>query len=176
MPSSHLPWCRSGRRAPGFTLIELVVGMLVTGIAIVMMSSMLFPQADRAAQTLHRVRSAELAHSLLNEIWGKRFDENTNPNGGVPACDSPSGLACSATLGPESGEGRQDFDDVDDYHGLNGASLMLNSSQTYAAAYPNYGLQVTVTQGAVAGTKLVAIAVTSPSGEVITYHALRSNY
>jgi MSHA pilin protein MshD len=32
----------------GFTLIELVVGMMVIAIAIVMLTSMLFPQADRA--------------------------------------------------------------------------------------------------------------------------------
>jgi len=67
----------------GFTLIELVIGMLVIGIAIVMLTSMLFPQADRAASNLHRVRSAELAHSVMNEIWGKRYDQNTNANGGT---------------------------------------------------------------------------------------------
>lgn len=170
----------------GFTLIELVVGMLVIAIAIVMLSSMLFPQADRAAKTLHRVQSAELAHSVMNEIWGKRYDENTNANGGVPACDIPLGQPCSSVINlgptdwqwPNEGENRNDYDDVDDYHGLNETAAMLNSSQTYGQAYPNYRLSVTVAYGAApnTNTKLVTINVTTPDGEVITYNMVRSNY
>ncbi|WP_283630418.1 type IV pilus modification PilV family protein [Shewanella baltica] len=160
----------------GFTLIELVIGMLVIGIAIVMLTSMLFPQADRAASTLHRVRSAELAHSVMNEIWGKRYDQNTNANGGTPACDSPLGNNCSTSLGPEVGESRNDFNDVDDYNGLNETATMLNSTQAYAAAYPNYQLSVTVAYGPAPNTKLVTINVTTPDNEVITYNLVRSNY
>lgn len=160
----------------GFTLIELVIGMLVIAIAIVMLTSMLFPQADRAAKTLHRVKSAELAHSVMNEIWGKRYDQNTNANGGTPACDSPLGNNCSTSLGPEVGESRNSFNDVDDYNGLNETATMLNSTQTYAAAYPNYQLSVTVAYGPAPNTKLVTINVTTPDNEVITYNLVRSNY
>ncbi|WP_372871515.1 prepilin-type N-terminal cleavage/methylation domain-containing protein [Shewanella sp.] len=164
------------KQAKGFTLIELVVGMLVLAIALVMISSMLFPQADRAGLTLQRVRSAELAHAILNEIWGKRYDDNSNINGGVPACGSTGAPACSSVMGPEAGEGRNDFDDVDDYHGLVQDSLILNSSETYRDRYPGYGLSVEVTSANSAVDKLIAINVTTPAGEVITYHALRSNY
>lgn len=169
----------------GFTLMELVVGMLVMGIAITMMTSMLFPQADRAAKTLHRVRSAELAHGILNEIWGKRYDQFTNANGGVPACGSsqggnPVGEACSTVMGPETilgvEEKRNDYNDVDDYNGLKHTDLMLNSTQSYAAFYPNYRLEVIVGLGTVANTKLITVDVTTPDGEVITYQAVRSNY
>jgi len=176
----------------GFTLIELVVGMMVIGIAIVMLTSMLFPQADRAASTLHRVRSAELAHSVMNEIWGKRYDQNTNPNGGVPACGSSAGSACSDALAvdetpflgpddsdtPDGIETRNNFNDVDDYDDLNEDAKMLNSSQTYAQAYPRYKLTVTVEylDSTTKAQKLITVDVTTPAGEVITYQALRSNY
>ncbi|MGL6122253.1 MAG: type IV pilus modification PilV family protein [Shewanella sp.] len=181
MPTNALSKGHIQARQLGFTLIELVVGMLVIGIAIVMLTSMLFPQADRAASTLHRVRSAELAHSVMNEIWGKRYDQHTNANGGVPACGSSLGSNCSTSLGPEVGESRNHFNDVDDYHGLNETATMLNSSvldssQTYANAYPNYKLNVTVAYGAVPNTKLVTINVTTPGNEVITYNLVRSNY
>jgi MSHA pilin protein MshD len=169
----------------GFTLIELVVGMMVIAIAIVMLTSMLFPQADRAAKTLHRVRSAELAHSVMNEIWGKRYDQNTNPNGGVPACGSSAGSACSYALavdgtpflGPD-GESRDTFNDIDDYDGLSESDNMLDSSQTYAQAYPRYKLKVTVEylDSATKAQKLITVAVTTPANEVINYQALRSNY
>jgi MSHA pilin protein MshD len=162
----------------GFTLMELVVGMLVMGIAITMMTSMLFPQADRAAKTLHRVRSAELAHGILNEIWGKRFDQNTNANGGVPACGIPLGLPCSLEddFGPDGTETRQQFNDIDDYNGLKHTDFMLNSTQSYEDFYPNYRLEVIVGLGTVANTKLITVKVTTPDGETITYQALRSNY
>ncbi|WP_076538549.1 prepilin-type N-terminal cleavage/methylation domain-containing protein [Shewanella sp. UCD-KL21] len=159
----------------GFTLIELVVGMLVLSISIVLMTSMLLPQADRAVETLSRVRSAELAHSVMNEIWGKRFDENTDANGGIPACNSAAGVACSTTLGP-NGESRNNFNDVDDYKGLNINSLMLDSNQSYAEVYLGYGLEVDVSYLNGQAAKLITVDVTTPTGEVITYQAVRSNY
>lgn len=161
----------------GFTLIELVVGMMVISIAIVMLSSMLFPQANRAVETLHRVRSAELAHSVMNEIWGKRYDQATNANGGVPACNSPTGLICSSVLGPDS-ETRNQFNDVDDYQGLTINSLMFDSSQTYVSVYPGYSLNVSVSYINPPSTaqKLITIDVITPSSEVITYQSVRSNY
>ncbi|WP_153913855.1 type II secretion system protein [Shewanella sp. TC10] len=165
----------------GFTLIELVIGMLVLSIAIVMLTSMLLPQADRAVETLSRVRSAELAHSVMNEIWGKRYDENTNSNGGIPACNSTApinpGVSCtdSGDLG-DDGENRNDFNDVDDYHGLNINSNMLDSTQTYADVYLGYQMQVEVEYLNGQAQKLITIDVTTPSNEVITYQAVRSNY
>ncbi|GIU08184.1 MSHA biogenesis protein MshD [Shewanella sp. c952] len=176
----------------GFTLIELVVGMVVISIAFVLLSTMLFPQAERAADTLHRVRSAELAHSILNEIWGKRYDQNTNANGGVPACGAPeklslglpAGLACTAedNLGPDKINGieetRNNYNDVDDYNGLTINSPMLNSSETYAQRYINYKLLVKVEYNDLPSlnTKLVTIDITTPKGEVMTFNAIRSNY
>ncbi len=187
-------------KTKGFTLVELVVGMVALSIALVMLTSMLFPQADRAAETLHRVRSAELAHSVMNEIWGKRYDQNTNPNGGIPACGAsprsdlglPKGDDCTTpgNLGPDTGENRNSYNDVDDYHGLNQNSLMLNAAvttgvnaDTYASRYPNYLLAVAVTysntldlNGKLIKAKLITVTVTTPSGEQIVYNAVRSNY
>ncbi|MCL1050070.1 type II secretion system GspH family protein [Shewanella abyssi] len=190
--NSYLPQRCGLQRRQGFTLIELVVGMVVISIAFVMLTSILFPQADRAADSLHRVRSAELAHSILNEIWGKRYDQNTNSNGGVPACGAvakpllglPAGLACTSEgdLGPDTisgvAESRNDYNDVDDYMGLNINSNMLNISDTYASRYINYALEVVVgyNDSSSLNSKLVTVNVTTPSGEVITYNAIRSNY
>ncbi|QHS15112.1 prepilin-type N-terminal cleavage/methylation domain-containing protein [Shewanella sp. Arc9-LZ] len=175
----NIQFHRLSQPTRGFTLIELVIGMMVIGIAIVMLTSMLFPQADRAASTLQRVRSAELAHSVMNEIWGKRYDQNTNPNGGVPACNAPIGIACTAAsaLGLD-GESRDMFNDVDDYNGLDEDDNMLDSSQTYVQAYPRYQLQVTVAylDSATKAQKLITVDVTTPANEVITYQAVRSNY
>lgn len=188
MAVNFLSQVNSQTSVKGFTLIELVVGMVVLSIALVMLSTMLFPQADRAAETLHRVRSAELAHSVLNEIWGKRYDQNTNANGGIPACGAsaniplalPAGVACTsvANLGAD-GEARDNYNDVDDYNGLDQTYTMFNSTVTYASQYINYLLSVNVVYlnpSANLNSKLITIAVTTPNGEVITYNAIRSNY
>lgn len=163
-------------KARGFTLIELVIGMLVLGIALVLLTSVLFPQSDHAAQTLHRVRSAELAQAVINEIWGKRYDERSGANGGLPACDGVGGFPCTQEThyGPD-GESREQFDDVDDYQGLNEQSLMLNSSQSYQSIYPGYHLSVRVSSYQ-ANSKLVTVTVTTPAGEAIRYDVLRSNF
>ncbi|WP_394203798.1 prepilin-type N-terminal cleavage/methylation domain-containing protein [Shewanella waksmanii] len=172
----------------GFTLIELVVGIAVISIAMVLLTTMLFPQADRASETLHRVRSAELAHSILNEIWAKRYDGNTNPNGGIPACDAiarpdiglPAGLPCTdeVDFGDDGGNlARNDFNDVDDYHGMNQDSLMLNSNNSYASQYPGYALLVSVSYpNPNKNSKLITIDVTTPNGELLRFDAVRSNY
>ncbi|MCW3170896.1 prepilin-type N-terminal cleavage/methylation domain-containing protein [Shewanella subflava] len=182
-PNTSCYRCKSvrvARQQLGFSLIELVIGMLVISIAIVMLTSMFFPQADRSVESLYRMRSAELAHSVMNEVWGKRFDQQTNPNGGVPACNSPLGLPCSTTasLGPDAGEERDDYNDIDDYHGLTINSFMFNSSQTYAAVYKNFNLNVNVSyvDATTQAAKLITVSVTTPSNEVITYQSVRSNY
>lgn len=163
------------RASRGFTLIELIVGMVVFSIAVVLLATVLFPQSDNAAKTLQRVRAAELAQSVMNEIWGKAYDENT-PLSGIPACDSADGLACSTALGPDGNESRNDFDDVDDYNGMTETALRLNSNRSYADDYPGYQLLVTVSYGDNANTKLIHVVVTTPQNEPIAFDALRSNF
>ena len=162
----------------GFTLIELVAGMLVLGIGLVMMATMLYPQADRAAESLHRMRATELAQSVMNEIWNKKYDPNTGNNGAQPACGSNElgALPCLNRFSSLSGQNRNDYDSLDDYNGLNQNSLMLDSNQTYAQIYPNYRLAVSVSAGAASNTKLITISVTAPNNETIVFNALRSNY
>ncbi|MBB1441339.1 MSHA biogenesis protein MshD, partial [Shewanella sp. SG41-4] len=84
---------------------------------------------------------------------------------------------CTAALGTD-GESRDVFNDIDDYHGLNETSNMLDSSQTYAQAYPRYQLLVSVAylDSTTKAQKLITVAVTTPANEVITYQAVRSNY
>ncbi|MFQ6371852.1 prepilin-type N-terminal cleavage/methylation domain-containing protein [Shewanella sp. YIC-542] len=167
---------KGDKRIAGFTLMEMVIGMLVLSIAMVLLTSVLFPQSDHAAATLQRVRASELASAVLNEIWGKPYDERSG-FGGIPACDSAGGTPCTKVVdfGTE-GEGRNDYDDVDDYQGLTQDALMLNSSQSYGAAYPDYQMTVTVSSDDVRVHKLITVVVTTPAGEAIRFDAVRSNY
>jgi MSHA pilin protein MshD len=130
-------------RPKGYTLIELVLGIIVFSIVLTIVAGILVPQASRSIDPIYQVRATELAQSLLNEMSGKLFDENADRNGGRIRCDEdlsnpPDGDAddtglgerhCTdpTLLGPEDGLGgrpsggetdRSLFDDIDDYDGI----------------------------------------------------------
>lgn len=100
----------------GFSLVELVVGIVVMAIALTYISTVFFASSAQSVEPLMQIRAAEFGQSLMDEILGKNFDETT-PLGGVPAC-SPVTTACTASgsLGPEGSEVRLSFNDVDDYN------------------------------------------------------------
>lgn len=111
-------------RQRGITIIEMVITIVILGIALVSITQMISSGLRSSANTLTETRAVALAQSYLDEIFGKRFDDLSNPRG-IPPCRTN----CTAELlfGPEDGLGgrpdngendRVDFDDVDDYHGL----------------------------------------------------------
>ncbi|WKE66024.1 prepilin-type N-terminal cleavage/methylation domain-containing protein [Gallaecimonas kandeliae] len=175
----------------GVTLIELVIGMLVLGIAIVLITSSLLPLGQRSVDPWHQVRAAELGQSLMNEILGKRFDENS-PLGGQKRCDESGAPACTdvAALGPDGGEGRSDYDDVDDYNGLDltGDAITNILDQQLLSQYRQYRIQVAVGydgnhNGVLneAGAeerlaKRITVTVTTPGGQAIVFSAYRGNW
>ncbi|RKF21369.1 type II secretion system protein [Alginatibacterium sediminis] len=187
---------RSSRHAQrkqqaGFTLVELILGIIVLAISLVFLATAIFPESGRSVSNLHRVRAAELAHSILNEAWNSRYDENSGPSGGLPACNGndPLSKTCtpSSLFGPcvanDCGQvkPRDFYSDVDDYHGLNQNTLMVSSSRTYSDDYPGYQVEVTVYYPSSSGAedqsqKIIEVAVTTPGNEVIPFHAIRSNY
>ncbi len=133
------------RKSIGVTLIELVLTILILSIALVMISSVLSGGISRSADTTQELRSVALAQSYLDEILGKRFDENSAPRG-IPPCSG----TCTAegSFGPDGGELREDYDDVDDYHGLDEGDGQVNPLQDAAGAtrtgYDNFRVQISV--------------------------------
>jgi MSHA pilin protein MshD len=182
----------------GFTLIELVIGIVVFAVAISLFLSLIVPQARRSVDPILQVRASELAQSLMSEIASKSFDENSSRSGGTNRCNQNSNdCTVSSLLGKDPGEDRNTYNDVDDYIGLNddpndiqnsfGETINLNGAALYA------GFSVTVTvfydndmdgiNDAIVGgsnfighTKLIRITVTTPTAEDIVFTSHRSNY
>ncbi|MBI1423916.1 MAG: prepilin-type N-terminal cleavage/methylation domain-containing protein [Gammaproteobacteria bacterium] len=169
-------------RCQGFTLIELVVLIVVLGLALTGVTLVINHVVQKSPEALVQTRAMDLAQSYLEEILQKRFDENTG-QGGIPRCDSTdtNALACSNTLGPDS-ESRNQFDDVDDYNGVNDQPP-VTATGTVVNNYDGYRVQVSVSY---AGTELgysdnrrakrITVSVTTPLGNVIPVSAYRVNY
>lgn len=206
MPASNLrrPFPSTSislRSIQGFTLIELVIGMVVMAIALTIVTSIMMPTALRSIDPIYQVKATELANGLMNEIMGKRFDEQSDASGGSIRCDESlngdSDLlddgerACSLSsqFGPmvDAGEvDRNDFDDVDDFHGYTGILNSLN--RDLAQTYPNFTATVSVvyTSGFsqtpladpndTSNSKLITINVTTPNGLSLVFSRIRGNY
>ncbi|MEH6649050.1 MAG: prepilin-type N-terminal cleavage/methylation domain-containing protein [Motiliproteus sp.] len=179
------PVTRQLSTSAGFTLIELVITIAVLSIALLTMAQSLKFSAEYGADTLWQTKAIELVQAYADEIQTKRFDHNS-PVGGVPACGTASAANCSGVLGSESGESRgggsNNFNDVDDYNGLN-ESPPLDSQGNIRSDYQGYRVEAGVSYAGNAlglasnsDAKLITITVT-PSGQTpLVFNVYRGNY
>ena len=135
---------RLRRNQRGLTLIEMVITIVILAISLIAITSILSSGTGRSADITLELKSAALAQSYLDEILGKRFDENSHPRG-IPPCRSNCTLIGS--FGPD-GETRDQFDDVDDYDGLDEGEGQLISLQDASGlprtGYDNFRVRVSV--------------------------------
>lgn len=133
-------------RAPtgnsGFTLIEIIVGMVISAISLTMLYSLIYPQILRSVEPTLQVRAAELGQAIVEEILAKPYDEQS-PTGSVPPCN-PCTIA--ANFGVDSGESaRAEFDDVDDFDGYCGSPQAVGQiSGVTPSGFGSYRMEVCV--------------------------------
>ncbi|MFQ5847804.1 MAG: hypothetical protein ACE5IQ_09090 [Candidatus Methylomirabilales bacterium] len=151
---------RLHRDQRGITLIDLILVIIIISLAVPPMVALLIQETRQSTFGVTATRANSLGSALLEEMRSKRWDEN--------------GGAASTTLGPESGETRATYDDVDDFNGLNDSPPQdpLGNNLTGAAGYRQ---QVSVCYVATtdletclgAGTsnnKRITVTVTDPEG------------
>ncbi len=177
----------------GFTLIELIVGMVVLAIAILMISQIMGPMLVRSTEPWHQVRAAELGHSLMNEIMAMNFDDNSSRGSNLLRCNEAGASSCIASIPacPATGmssateeNSRPLYDDVDDFHCLraSGATLVNILNESQAGYYSNYQVAIFVSyDGSRLGlannsAKKVEIQVTTPGGETIVFAGFKGNW
>lgn len=182
--SSQFP--RAGK---GFTLIEIIAGIVVMAVAMIAMTTLILPMAQSSVDPIHEVRAAELGQSLLNEIMGKRFDEQPGLSGGKDRCDEDGVPACTAAVnfgtdGAEVPTDADGFDDVDDYDTYSEIEDQLDSSSSYANLYKNFTFVVSVfydgDYNGVADNdhraKRIEIVITTPGDQVFKFAVYKGNY
>jgi MSHA pilin protein MshD len=178
-------------RHSGFSLIELVAGIVVFSIAMVIVVTLVLNQTQQSINPVLQTRAATLAKSLAAEIFAKAYDENSTLDGSLIRCDDAvaGALACTSAdnLGPDGTESlsRANFDDVDDYNGLvasTGADIAnaLGVSITNGAVnlYQGYSLSVNVSYAVLGGItgKQIQIRINAPSGDTLDFAFYKMNY
>ncbi len=160
-------------RQQGVTLVELVITIIVMGIAVAAIVGAMSATIGRSSNIVVQDRALQLAQAYLDEIAPKRFDEST-PSGGMPSATYP----CDTSA--EAGEDRASFDDVGDYNGLVDSPPQSQTSNQFAA-YEGYSVRVKVectTDFGLAATnlKLITVTVTPPVGSAMAFARYRSNF
>ena len=143
-------------RQKGVSLIELVVFIVVVGLASSALFKVYIYSASHNADPMATIRAMELAQAKLDEILALKYDEKT-PTGGIPACSStnPLGAACDNTKD-------SNMNDIDDFNSISDTP------------YTGYTRTVTVTTGT--NEKLISVTVSTPLSTSVTLAAYRANF
>ncbi|WP_394560389.1 prepilin-type N-terminal cleavage/methylation domain-containing protein [Aquipseudomonas alcaligenes] len=150
------------RRQRGMTLVELVITIVIVGIAAAALYSAMAAITGRSADPMLRQQSLAIAEAYLEEILLQPFLD-------------PSNAVC-----PAPPANRSSYDNVCDYNGLNdnGARDARGQAITSLA---NYRVQVSVTAQswdvlAAANVLYVLVTVTDPAGQQLQLGSYRTRY
>lgn len=159
---------KAEKRRSALTLIETTIAILVVGVMLVAALNAFGSLAKGRQVADNGALASQLANQLLSEI--------------LPCSYQDPGS--SPVFGPEAGETRATFDDVDDYNGYSENSATLKDG-TAIAGGTGWKRAVTVQYvdpstlaacpGQDKGLKLITVIVTDPRGVKITATALRSS-
>ncbi|HEH9441215.1 TPA: prepilin-type N-terminal cleavage/methylation domain-containing protein [Aeromonas sobria] len=180
----------------GFTLIELIVGIVLLAVALTGILGLLINQAPQAVDPVQQVRAAQLAQRLSGEILQKSFDEQSDHNGGRYRCgEQVVGVTtspCSSSYGTDSEPAPYAYNDVDDFdtagNWLNANTLTQTAAGSSGEEYRNYQVKIVVSAVDFSdGTfksctapcsvgKRIDLQVKLPDGSVLDFSFYRGNY
>lgn len=171
--------CLGKYRQQGATLVELVMTIVIIGVAVAGVVGAFSLITGRSADPLNQTRAVALAQLYMDEILARHYDESSKVGGGkVPAaqvdCASPGA----------DGETRADYDDVDDYHDITNA-IPEDGESIPLPGYSNFRISIAVACAgndisemplANADAKRIDITITDPSGNDYLFSAYRGNF
>ncbi|EKO3653954.1 type II secretion system protein [Vibrio metschnikovii] len=140
---------KSINRTRGFTLVEMIIVITLTAIAITGLAAALYPRSQQSAEQVIAVKAAELGRAVLDEILGRQFDQNSGPNGGLPECvivATTDRQLCSAPseLGDDGESMTTEFNDVDDFITTSPRPIQDVLGQTLDSSYRNFTVTINV--------------------------------
>lgn len=139
---------KSINRTRGFTLVEMIIVITITAIAITGLAAALYPRSQQSAEQVIAVKAAELGRAVLDEILGRQFDQKSGPNGGLPECllSGPLERLCTehSALGDDGESITAEFNDVDDFITDQPRPIQDVLGQTLDSSYRNFTVTIKV--------------------------------
>ncbi|WP_017221682.1 type IV pilus modification PilV family protein [Moritella dasanensis] len=182
----------------GFTLIEIVVGIVVLAVALTIVTGVFLPQANKMTSPMYQIKATALGKSIMNQVLIRYYDDVNVRSGSFSPCTS---CTDDADLGPEFPESRvnpNNFNDVDDYNVYcdvnHDGSANTNYNPQLARqqltnnsdnSYNGYGIRICVSLAAdkfVTGStannvaKRISLTIFMPNNEEITLTSFKGNY
>lgn len=173
-------------RQHGLTLIELIIFIVIVGIAVAGILSALNVAVRGSADPQVQKQALAIAEALLEEIELQPYTICDPDDANAAIATSTAGCATTAeVLGPEAGETRYNpprFDNVNDYNGFAMASGIQDITNTTLAGLNDYSATVTVAADAglngIASSEVlrITVTVTGPGNTVVTLDGYRTRY
>ena len=127
------------KKVRGFTLIEIIIGIVVLSIALTGGLSLLISQVDAYRDPLIKEKSVQIAKRVVHEIQIRAYDEKSDIGGGIFRCSETVGgiSRCSAEYGTDD-PGELMLDTLDDVDDFDTAKLCPKLSGSYSCSDNNY--------------------------------------
>ncbi len=151
----------------GFTLIEILVTIVVLGIAATSIMSVFISTVKTSADPLIQQQAVSIAEAYMEEIQSQHFADPV----------------AVETGGAEAGETRATYNDVQDYAGLSDTGAK-NQNNVAIAGLTDYDVAVSVTAQTLSGSTSIAavnsrridVTVSHPAIDPILLSGFRTNH
>ncbi|PFG55205.1 MSHA pilin protein MshD [Vibrio sp. ES.051] len=190
------------KKFSGMTLIEMIIAIVLMGIAMVAFTSFLVPQIRDSAIPHYQTRAAALSQGFMSQVLARGFDQNSDFDGGLVRCGEGKPASPQATCTDSDNLGAEEsdissFNDVDDYIGCwytQNTKASCNAAPKYQLSnvlgtsmendYNNFRVEVGVqyvTESGLASNDIEAykrITMTIYAGQTqpLTLSAIKGNY
>ena len=171
----------------GLSLIELLIFIVVVGVAVTGVVSVFSLNARSSADPVVRKQAVAIAESLLEEVLSKPYTYCDPDDANAETATSPAGCATmpETAMAPETDETRDSnltpYDNVNDYNGFSmvGIQDLAGATVDGLNAY-SASIQVQSAgafNGIPAGeTLLVTVTVTAPGNHTVSLSGYRARY
>lgn len=133
-------------RQRGLTLIELIMFIVIVGVALAGVLTVLNYTTQKSADPMVRKQTLAIAEALLEEVMLQSFtlcdpDDTAVATAYINSGGTTVGCTTAEGLGPEGSESRGTYDNVSDYVQSGGSAISAISGDTYGLGDPTHAIR-----------------------------------